>query len=530
MSRIQLSNLSFHYQQPYVQVFERVSIEIDSRWRTGVVGRNGTGKSTLLGLISGRLEPTGGSIERPPGTVTFPYAPPDAAATARRVVLDAAGPYRRLEETMERTSSRRDPAGVAAFGAALEEYQRRGGYEIEARIERECHALGLDSCTLDRPFVTLSGGERTRALIAALFLREGVFPLIDEPTNHLDVEGRERLGDYLSRQRGFVLVSHDRHLLDRAVDHIVAINRADVAVHQTDYSGWRRQMELSELHEQRRHENLTREVAQLEVAARKRRTWSHRKEQEKRGAYDKGRIGHLAARQMKRALHIERRRHRDLEERKALLRNAEKERTLRLREEAGGPRTLLQVQDLEVVLGGRTVLERISLSIQKGERVAVVGPNGCGKTVLVRAIAGELTPSSGIVRRRSHVTISRAYQEPLWQSGYLRDHLRDAGLDEVVFRRVMGSLHVTGDVFERPLETFSLGQRKKVDLCRSFAGTAHLFVWDEPLNEIDIATREAIESAILTHEPTLLVVEHDRRFVERVATRVLRLPGENGRA
>lgn len=523
MSRIVLSDLSFHYDQPYEPVFEHLTLAIDTSWRTAVIGRNGMGKSTLLALIRGDLAPTGGSVHHDLALTSFPFEPPPRVTRTGDVVLDGVAPFRRWEREMEVLSTRDDAESIARFGTILEEYQRLGGYQIEGRIEREFEAMALDSSLLERDFATLSGGERTRALIVSLFLREGTFPLIDEPTNHLDLDGRERLGAYLASKSGFVVVSHDRTFLDSAADHVVAINRSDIRLHQTNYSGWRRQMDLTELHEKRRFDNLTRQVRTLEEAARQRRTWSHAKEKQKRGAYDKGRIGHLAARHMKRALHAERRAAEDLEDKKALLQNAEKERRLRLRSEGGGPETLVRATGLTVTLGGRHVLDGVDVNVRQGERVAVIGPNGSGKTTLLRALAGEVPLAEGVVSVSRHVRVERAHQDPLWQSGYLRDRLREGGIDEIAFRRVMGSLGVTGEVFERPLHTFSLGERKKVDLCRSFVGSAHLYIWDEPMNDIDIFSREQIERAILRHEPTMLFVEHDRWFIDRVATSVLDL-------
>lgn len=522
MSRIVLSDVSFHHDDPYADVFQHLSLTIDASWRTGLIGRNGRGKSTLLRLIRGSLDPVGGSIQRDPEVISFPYEPPPGGVTTREVVIDSVGPFRRMEREMAALADVADEPSMVRYGEILEEYERLGGYEVEANVERELATLGLAGDVLDRPFTTLSGGERTRALIVPLFLRAGTYPLLDEPTNHLDVAGRALLGDYLAKQPGFLLVSHDRALLDRAVDHIVAINKADVGLHATNYSGWRRQMELTELHERRRNENLSREVRALEIAARERRTWSGAKEAEKQGAYDKGRIGALAARQMKRALHIERRTEAQLAAKQALLANAEKDRRLKLHP-SEGPEVLARVQDVVVRFEDRTILDGVSFTVRRGERVAITGPNGSGKTTLLRLLTGDLEPDAGIVSVDPRVEVARAYQEPLWQSGLLVDHLREADIDEWTFRRAIGSFEIDRDVFDRPLQTWSLGQRKKVDLCRSFVSAASLYVWDEPLNEIDVESREQIERAVLEHGPTLVVVEHDRRFVEWVATRVVEL-------
>jgi len=521
MPSITAEDISFHYDQPYASVFEGLSFSLDARWRTGLVGRNGRGKTTLLGLLSGRLRPTRGSLNTPIRPACFPYTPARADRPTLEVIRDAVAPFAAWEAEMERLLNQGDDASIQRYGELLGDYEEHGGYDIDARIRREAAALSLDEAALEQRFDTLSGGQRTRALIAALFLLPHAFPLIDEPTNHLDLEGRALLGRYLARKRGFVLASHDRHFLDLCVDHVLSINRSDVRVHACSFSHWQDQMALEEEHERRRSENIQREVRAMERSARKRRGWSDAKEKQKIGTKcDTGYIGRRAALQMRRALAIERRMDAALEEKRALLKNAEKKRTLTLEVERA-PERVLEAEDLRVTLGGRALLGGLSLTVERGERVAICGPNGGGKTTLLRALTGEAALSTGRLWMPGQVRFARAYQVPLWRRGDLRNHLREAGVDETRFRSIMGAFGVSGEVFERPLETFSEGQRKKVDLCRSFLEPAHLLIWDEPLNYVDLASREQIEAVILAHRPTMIFVEHDRAFLDRVATRII---------
>ena len=525
MSTILFDDVSFHYESPYAQVFDGLSVSIDTSWRTGLVGRNGRGKTTLLRLLQGEVEPQRGQLSMPLACAAFPYPVDGLDATpVREVVRAAVAPFTTWERRMDALLAEGGEAGLAEYGALAERYEALGGYTIDDRIEREVVRLGMEPALLERPFGTLSGGERTRALIVPLFLREGLYPLIDEPTNHLDAAGRELLGRYLARKAGFLLVSHDRHFLDLCVDHVVAIEKRDVRVTAGSFSTWKAQRDREEESERRRRGNIEREVRSLERAARERRSWSGKREKEKRGAYDKGFIGARAARQMKRALAVERRVEGRLAERKALLRNAEKERQLKIHGDQEGPDQIAAADGLRVELGGRVVLRDVSLRVGRGARLAIEGPNGCGKTTLLHVLAGQIAPAAGRVALAAHLRVIRAHQTPLWQRGSLREQLRGAGIDESHFRGVMGVLGVEGEVFDRPLETFSEGQRKKVDLCRSFLEPAHLLLWDEPLNYLDIASREQIEEVVLTHAPTLVFVEHDRWFVDRVATERLRLP------
>ncbi|MFQ6090024.1 MAG: ATP-binding cassette domain-containing protein, partial [Candidatus Bipolaricaulia bacterium] len=382
---------------------------------------------------------------------------------------------------------------------------------------------GMDPGLLQRDFASLSGGEQTRALISSLFLKEGAFALIDEPTNHLDLEGRALLGEYLAAKEGFILVSHDRYFLDLCVDHILSIDNGNIRINQGNYSQWKENREREEQFQRRQDEKLKREINELERAARKRRAWADRKEKEKIGGGDKGFIGHRTAKLMKQALSIERRIEQRIEEKQELLKNVEQERRLKIYTGAKPPQTVLFVDDVTIKIENQPIVEDLSLTLHRGERIALLGPNGSGKTTLLRAICGEIEVAKGSIYVPQYLTVARAYQDPLWQEGYLRDKIREGGIDETQFRTIMALLGVTGEIFERPLQTFSEGERKKVDLCRSFLAKAHLFLWDEPLNYLDVATREQIEKLILEGEPTMLFVEHDRYFIERVATGVVRL-------
>ena len=522
MATILLEGLHFHYNPPFNEVFEGLDLSLDSSWRTGLVGRNGRGKTTLLRLLAGELKPSRGTVQVPLATLRFPLKPEQPARARREVVRELVAPFENWEAEMERLLAAGDEASLTTYGEIQERYQEAGGYEIEAKVERELAALGLDGEACARPFETLSPGERTRALIAGLFLTPGVFPLVDEPTNHLDLEGRDRLGRYLAQQEGYLLVSHDRHFLDLCCDHVLSINKSDLQLHRGSYTNWREQVERIEANERLREANLRREIRGLEASARRRRGWSGLKEKQKVGGYDKGRIGKLAARHMKRALATEKQREEKLEEKRALLQNAEKERKVRLTAEKS-PERVMTVDGASLGYDGRPLIEGLSFHVDRGDRLAVVGPNGCGKSTLLRAILGELPLLSGHLHLPGHLDVARGHQEPLWGTGLLRDHLRASGVDETLFRTTMAGLGVTGEIFDRELETFSMGELKKVDLTRSFLKPHHLLLWDEPMNYVDLDSREDIEEVILAEQPTMIFVEHDRWFVERIATAVLDL-------
>jgi lincosamide and streptogramin A transport system ATP-binding/permease protein len=390
-------------------------------------------------------------------------------------------------------------------------------------IEKEFCELSMNSDLLKRNFDSLSGGEQTKALLVSLFLKKNNFNLIDEPANHLDMEGRQILGEYLLKKKGFILVSHDRYFLDLCVDHILSINKNDVKVSKGNYSQWRYNAVLEDEFEKRKSENLKREIKSLETAARKRRQWSDKKEIEITGASDKGFVSHRSAKLMKRALSLESRRENRLEEKKALLKNYEKERNLKLEKKEESTNKILSISNAGLKLGDKVILNDFSMTVNYGDRVAIIGGNGCGKTTLIKVILKELKLDEGLLFKPNFITISYARQNPFWDKGFLREYLRVEKIDETKFRNIMGVLGVSGKLFERPMESFSKGEIKKIELCKSFLEPCDLLIWDEPLNYLDVMSREQIERVILKNKPTLIFTEHDRVFIKKIASQVIKL-------
>lgn len=522
MPTIEFRNASFQHHSSPQLLFSGLSFQIHTEWRTALVGRNGRGKSTLLQLIDGSLSLSSGTMISKVRTSMFRELHPSNEIKAFEVVKQSIAPFARWEKEMEQLLMLGDERSFHRYQEIFEQFTEHRGFEIDGSILKECAALGLSEGILQRPFATLSGGEQTRASIAALFLRQGIFPLLDEPTNHLDMNGRELLGEYLSSKKGFIIVSHDRHTLDACCDHVLAINRGDIRMFSGNYSSWRDRLALEEMTEAARMEHLEREISSLERAAQQRRVWSDRKEKEKNSAADSGFISRKAAKMMKRALSIERRIEERIESKRSLLKNRETVRPLVLHAAERSSEIVLSIEDTEISVGGRVLFDRFSLTVRKNERIAVIGPNGCGKSTILRMIRKELPVTKGNIRLGAR-SAAHAYQIPRWSEGRLRDLLRDDSIDETLFRTAMGSFNIGGEIFERPLETFSFGERKKVDLCRSFLEPNDLLVWDEPVNYIDIESKEQIETVILTERPTMLFVEHDRAFVERIATRIIDL-------
>lgn len=527
MSTINFNSMTFYYRDSAEKVFDNLNLNIDTNWNLGLVGKNGRGKTTLMNLINRKLIPVKGEIHSDVKTFYFPFIPDSNETITFNLIKESIAPFNFWERKMEELSKKSDNESIKEFGEILEKYQSAGGYNIDSMIEKEFSEMKMSNDLLYREFITLSGGEQTRALIISLFLKTDSFPLIDEPTDHLDMNGRMILGEYLSGKSGFILVSHDRNFLDICVDHILSINKSDVRINKGNYSQWKYNMEIEEEFELRKNENLKREIKSLEAAAKKRRMWSNAKEKEIIGATtikpDKGYLSHKSAKLMKRALHIESRIEGKLEEKKSLLKNLEDKRKLKIESKSKTKEKLLSISNATLKFDNKIVFEDISFDVLRGERIALLGNNGSGKTSLLKGILKELNLTSGSIYLPNYISVSYSRQNPLWDKGLLRDHLKNENIDETKFRKIMGVMGAWGEIFERPLETFSRGELKKVELCRSFIEPGNLLIWDEPMNYLDIMSREQIEEVILEYEPTMLFTEHDMKFVENIATSVVSL-------
>jgi len=525
MAMISFHGVSFSYAMPYHPVFEELTMSIDTDWKTGLVGRNGRGKTTFLNLLLRSLKPQKGTLSVPEGLspVLFPFPVSAPERDARIIIKENIAPFSRWEKTMEECLSESSEKSLEKYGEIHARYTRHNGYGIDALLLKEAALLNIDEELLSRPYSTLSGGEQTKCQVLSLFLHPAPFPLIDEPTNHLDLNGRQLVAHYLrSRPQGFLLVSHDRSFLDESIDHVLALNRKDNRLYQGNYSVYHEEKRKEDEEELSRNMHLRKEITRLATSSRQKENWSKKKEKEKVGSGDKGAVGAQAARLMKRSLIIRRRALRHREEKEKLLKNLEISYFLKLNVSSSLPCHILTVSDLSVSYGNNLVFSGISFSLRRGERLALTGPNGAGKTSLLKAVLGEI-PYSGTIRRPAHVPVSVASQHPVWNQGSLKELVKSADLDETLFRNVLGILGVSGEIFHRPLETFSLGELKKVEMSRSLCREAGLFVWDEPLNYLDIVSREQIEEAVSLFQPTIIFIEHDKAFVEKCATDALLL-------
>lgn len=493
MSIIQINNLSFTYEGSFDPVFENVSFQIDTDWKLGFIGRNGKGKTTFLKLLTGAYEYSG-SITSSAEFEYFPFPVEDRS----RMTLDI------LEE----------------INPVMEQWE----------LIRELSLLDTDAEILYRPFSTLSFGEQTKALLSTLFLKEHAFLLIDEPTNHLDGSARDKVADYLSRKKGFILVSHDRDFLDRCVDHVLVLNRQTIEVRKGNFSSWYADKTARDSMELKQNEHLKKDIHKLKESARQAARWSDKVEGTKIGSRvaglkpDRGHIGHQAAKMMKRAKSLENRKESAIREKEELLKDVETLDSLKLNVLEHHSRRLVSLDDIGIRYGeAAPLLEHFSLEICRGDRIALSGKNGCGKTSLMKLILGEDIPHAGEIWTAGGLAVSYISQDTSYLSGTLSELAARYGISEPLLFTVLRKLGLERAQFEKRIEDYSEGQKKKILLAKSLCEPAHLFLWDEPLNFIDIFSRMQLEELLLTFQPAMLFVEHDRAFREKIATRIIEL-------
>lgn len=486
MSMIKVEDLTFSYPSSYDLIFDRVSFQIDTDWKLGFVGRNGRGKTTFLNLLLGKYEYRG----KITSNVRFDYFPYPI------------------------TDKERQTADIL---------QEICPDAKEWEIRRELSYLDVEMEVLWRTFETLSNGEQTKILLAALFLSEGNFLLIDEPTNHLDTAAREKVSEYLNKKKGFILVSHDRRFLDGCVDHILSINRADIEVQSGNFSSWMENFERRQESELLQNERLKKDISRLQKSAERSAGWSDHVEASKIGAADKGYVGHKSAKMMKRSKTIEKRKQQAIEQKAVLLKNVETVNALKMNPEAYHLDILASFSETAVMYEDRAINRPVSFQVRTGDRVFIEGKNGSGKSSLLKLLAGESLEHTGTVTIGSGLQISYVPQDTSYLTGTLAEFAEKNNLDESLFKTVLRKMDFERVQFEKDMKEFSGGQKKKVLIAKSLCERAHLYVWDEPLNFIDVYSRMQIEQLIEKFSPTMLLVEHDMAFRDAVATKVIEI-------
>ena len=490
MSLIEVKNLTFGYDNGTDNIFDSISFTLDTTWHTGLAGRNGRGKTTLMNLMLGKFEYSG----KISATVNFEYFP--------FIVSDE---------------------NILAFDLVTE---ISGCMDWQAR--KELSLLGIEDDSYYLPFALLSKGQQTKVMLAALFLKENGFLLIDEPTNHLDRAGRQQLAKYLQTKQGYIIVSHDRVFLDSCTDHTLYIGRSDIMLQKCSFLQFWDNMQKQDKYEQDRNRALKKDIKRLESSYKQSENWSNKAEKGKHkdgnteGMLDRGFMGHKAEKMMQSAKNIQARQLKAIEEKQSLLKNSEFSEDLKLAY-LPLPSKGFYCENVSISYPDKTIIENLSFDVKSGDRVLIKGANGTGKTSLFNCIAGLADNHSGIIYKHNSLVISYLTQDTSFLKGNVWDYVDKNGLDRALFGAILRKLDFSRSLFETDMSTYSQGQKKKVLVAASLSSKAHIYMWDEPLNYLDIYCRSQLENLLVKYKPTMIFSEHDEAFCDAVATKIIEL-------
>ncbi|MBR0172809.1 MAG: ABC-F family ATP-binding cassette domain-containing protein [Lachnospiraceae bacterium] len=498
-----------------------VSFQVDAHEKVAVVGVNGAGKTTLLKIICGEIEPDAGEAYFARG-IRYGYLAQNQDLRTGKTLYETLKEAKReiiaLEDAIHDAEERMKTLEGDALITLTEQYadmtrrfKEEGGYAWRSGIVGVAKGLGFTEADFEKKTGMLSGGERTRVALGKLLLEQPELLILDEPTNHLDIKSVQWLETYLRNYRGAVLiVSHDRYFLDRIVTKVVEIEHTKSRVYKGNYSVYSNRKAEARAIAWHAYVNQQKEIRRQEEVIRKLKSYNREKS-------------------VKRA-----------ESREKMLEKTERlekpvdvqdEMRIRLTPNVESGNDVLQVEGLAKSYDGRTLFRDVSFTVHRGERIAIVGDNGTGKTTLLKIINKIVQPDTGKIRLgvKVHIGYYDQAQQLLHENKSLFDEISDAfpDLDNTTIRSTLAAFLFTGDeVFYKHVSDLSGGEKGKLALAKLMLSEANFLILDEPTNHLDITSREVLESALRGYEGTVLFVSHDRYFINRTATRVMDLTNE----
>ena len=490
-------------------ILDGITFQIDQGQRVGLLGKNGAGKSTLFKILTGELEYDEGTVTIAPGRriglisqiPVYPdgYTVEDVLRSAFDRLHTLAAEMESLAERM--AAGKNDPALLKRYGSLAERFEVFGGYDTDVAISKIANGLSIPDDMRGRLFDRLSGGEKTRVNLGRLILEDTDILLLDEPTNHLDLHATEWLENYIQKFHGTVVaISHDRYFLDRSVTRVIEIENGKAEFYSGNYSFYAVEKERRYQERMKQYEKEQAKIAQLEKSAEQLRLWAFQ-------GMDKT---------YRRAISMERR----------IERMPTKARKMDARFTAAEFHgdEVLGIRNLSKSFGAKKLFEGISLKVEGGERIALIGDNGTGKSTLIKMIVDETYPDSGRIRLGPQVKLAYLpqiihFDHPDWN---LVENMMAAkrGLSAQSARNRLAAYDFKGEDVLKPVSVLSGGERSRLQLCMLMDDEINFLILDEPTNHLDIASREWIEEAVEAYDGTLLFVSHDRYFINRFATRI----------
>ncbi len=500
-------------------ILDGITFQVETGERLGLLGRNGAGKSTLFRILTGELEPDEGEVviakNRRLGLISqIPVYP--VGYTVEDVLNTAFSRHQKLAAEMETLAAAMaegdsSEATLRRYGELSAKFEGLGGYDTETAVNKVANGLSISPEMRSQLFDQLSGGEKTRVNLGRLILEDTDILLLDEPTNHLDLHAVEWLEDYVRRFKGTVItISHDRYFLDRTITRVIEIADGKGEFYSGNYSFYAIEKEQRYLERMRRFEKEQAEIRRLTETA----TKMHE---------------HGTELLHKRAFSIERRIERIRQQSTARPTKA-RVMTSRFGEKEFLGDEVMYIRDLAKSFGDRTLFHDVELQVEGGERIALVGDNGTGKSTLLKILLEEEIPDKG--RIKYGPTVRTAYLPQIIKFDDPRRNLVDTmlyakrGMSTQTARDRLGAFNFRGEDVFKSVSVLSGGEQSRLRLCMLMDEEINFLILDEPTNHLDIASREWIEEAVEAYEGTLLFVSHDRYFINRFATRVWEL--ENG--
>ena len=516
MIEIQINSLVKSFEVGH-NVLDGLTFQIDQGERVGLLGRNGAGKTTLFRILTQELEPDEGQVSigqgRRLGLISqIPVYP--AGYTVEDVLRSAFARLESLAREMEALEGRMaagesDPALLRRYGSLRERFEVFGGYDTDVAVNKIANGLSISQDMRGQLFDSLSGGEKTRVNLGRLILEDTDILLLDEPTNHLDLHATEWLEEYIRGFRGTVVaISHDRYFLDRVVTRVIEIENGKAEFYSGNYSFYAVEKERRYQERLKQYQKEQAKIEQLEKAAEQLRVWAFM-------GMDKT---------YRRAVNIERR-----IERMRTTAKPTKARKMDARfstAEFHGDE-VLGIRGLAKSYGDKHLFDSITLKVEGGERIALIGDNGTGKSTLIKMIMGELYPDDGRIKlgpqaKPAYLPQIIHFDHPDWN---LVENMMASkrGLSAQSARNRLASYDFRGEDVFKPVSVLSGGEQSRLRLCMLMDGEINFLILDEPTNHLDIASREWIEEAVESYDGTLLFVSHDRYFINRFATRIWEL-------